>query len=1183
MSLSIRYLSMVLALAMVSSAFAADVEIPKKDLAWIWDSTAAGGNTPGNEPLYVRGTLDLAAAPKQGELFITCDNVYTVWVNGEKVGSDSEWNSLDKYDVTRRLVVGKNAIAVEANNEGGAAGLIAWLKVTAADGKTTIFGTGPAWKISATAPADWKKPAFDDSGWTKATPLGGPEIGPWNLAPGVSGSTVQNIAAKSYLSAEEEKKHFELPPGFEIELVVGDPLIINPVCLELDEKGRLYVSESHTYRFGPSGSPVPKATNPIVRLDPLPGGGFKRTLVAEGFADPVMGMAIRDGKLWATANDYLFRFDLTEEGLATNKQQLLVDKNKAWNPFGNFVLEWGPEGLLYMSIGDHNIDITASDGSQIKPGKHTGVISRMKPDATRLETLSYGLRVPYSFEFDPFGQLWLLSNGEGNPNRFVRAIQGVDYHCYTRSKVDNEWLAGRHPLAPPTEELPRGACTQLVRYYGAAYPAEFQGSLFLDNWGAHGFGGPNRTIFRYVPDELGQIKTREPWLVCKDPHFRCSHLLLDPEGNMLISDWYGRDDESDLTGRVWRVKYVGTPELPKPAIETHKFDAPEWTEQGFQIAALGSPSHLARELAMTKLAAKGNDVLAALAKHAETSKQPLGAANALWTLARIGTAGAWGSLGSGVKNADPQVRRLALRLIRRRELFGSPLGPNELAGNALPRKLEEAVAAGLSDENMEVRVEAATLQSTPSAIAAALVATIEAAAAKEQLTPQLRYEAAWNLAKVADEATLKKLVGSKDSEIRLAGLIAIDAACYEKLASKPAALALLGELLQSPGEIDRGLLFTLTTINPDPANAAALEKLLAREDVAPEVTAQALLALRAQGTGSSAAISAGASRKFLDAAAAGKVKLTTTDQQLLLFQLLELEPPTPFALAQIAPQLVGKQSDQLRGAANQLARKHGLAAAALAPALWTRLNKGSTSDKPSEKLEWLTTVLAIDPLKDQTQLKALLADGDLVLVRDAIRSLRMLKGRDDLVATVLSSEKALLERDATLADDLTTTIATIKNTPAPALDEAALRTQALAAESKEPHVALGRRVFERANCVSCHTTVSQTSLRAPSLQGIGKAQKPEYLVESLFEPSKVIKTGFEIETVTTADGRVLAGLVKVEGDNLRIITVDKELVLPKKEVEERAVQKKSLMPDGLWKELSPSELRDLVAYLESLK
>jgi len=36
--------------------------------------------------------------------------------------------------------------------------------------------------------------------------------------------------------------------------------------------------------------------------------------------------------------------------------------------------------------------------------------------------------------------------------------------------------------------------------------------------------------------------------MCSDPYFRPSHVHLDTDGSLLIADWYGRDDESDLTG-----------------------------------------------------------------------------------------------------------------------------------------------------------------------------------------------------------------------------------------------------------------------------------------------------------------------------------------------------------------------------------------------------------------------------------------------------------------------------------------------------------------------------------------------------------------------------------------------------------------------------------------------------------
>src|SRR5438552_18996625 len=108
------------------------------------------------------------------------------------------------------------------------------------------------------------------------------------------------------LSPQEQLKHFTVPKDFQVELVAAEPMVINPVTMTVDEQGRIYVSESHTYRYGPSGSPVKPYANPIVRLERQTGGGLKRTLVADGFEDPAMGLAIRDGKLWVTANNFLY-------------------------------------------------------------------------------------------------------------------------------------------------------------------------------------------------------------------------------------------------------------------------------------------------------------------------------------------------------------------------------------------------------------------------------------------------------------------------------------------------------------------------------------------------------------------------------------------------------------------------------------------------------------------------------------------------------------------------------------------------------------------------------------------------------------------------------------------------------------------------------------------------------------
>src|SRR5207249_7022569 len=99
------------------------------------------------------------------------------------------------------------------------------------------------------------------------------------------GSNAVDPKLKTRLTAQEQLKHFIVPKDFAIELVVADPIVINPITMVLDDKGRIIVSESHTYRYGPKGSPIKPFANPVVRLDPDGKGGFTRTLVADGFAD----------------------------------------------------------------------------------------------------------------------------------------------------------------------------------------------------------------------------------------------------------------------------------------------------------------------------------------------------------------------------------------------------------------------------------------------------------------------------------------------------------------------------------------------------------------------------------------------------------------------------------------------------------------------------------------------------------------------------------------------------------------------------------------------------------------------------------------------------------------------------------------------------------------------------------
>jgi putative membrane-bound dehydrogenase-like protein len=1141
---------------------------------WIWDQPEAESQPQSNDTRYVRRTFEVKGDVAKANLRITCDNEYVAYINGKKIGGDAEWNSVEVYDVAKHLVAGKNLLAIEARNQGGVAGLIAALHVRTKDKKDLYVVTDAQCKITQLKDANWLTTDFQDTAWANAAVLGDPGIGPWNLTGGgavaVGGKKTGGFdfpavdpKVKDRQKPADQTKNFILPEGFVAELVAGDPLVINPVTIMTDEKGRLLVSESHTYRYGPSGSPVKPFRNPVVRLDPDGNGSFTRTLIADGFDDPVMGIAIKGDKLWLAANNYLYTYDYPDQGPATNKKMIVQDKNKAWNPFGMFVLEWGPDGLLYLSVGDHKIALEGPDGKMSGRG-NSGIVVRMKPDGTKMERMANGFRVPYSFEYDPFGQMWLLSNGEGNPNRFARILDGVDFHCYSRSNVDNNWLAGNSPLAPPVIETHRGAHTQLMRYYGGAYPAAYEGSLLFCNWGGHGYPGLNRGIFRFVPDERNDIKHKEPLVLCSDPYFRPSHICLDPQGNLLIADWYGRDDESDMTGRIWRIKYVGkdAPEAPAVALDGK-------TQLGLVVGALGSPAIRTREAALSQILERGDAATPALAEHAAKAKEPIGAANAMWALLRLNSKDSPAAIASGAKHPDWRIRRLAVNILRKHNLPGAA-------------DLAKVLA---QDSDPAVRLEAAIARSTPEEVREAMLDALAQGAAKDQ---HLRYEAAFHLAKNGDEATYAKLLASDDENMRLAGLIAIDIAGHEDFASKKAGVAALAKAIETPSKLDLTNALQVVHLVGDASVVPSLGKMLGRDDLPAAAMAKGLTLMKSKGGAFSKNLTGPAVKRFLDGVQKGSIPLTTTADQLLVLEFLENEGPTDFAVKHVSSQIVAGHPT-VKPSAHLLARKFGPKASGIADSLWSGVLQPKA--KLDDAIDNITTLTVVEAKPDVAKWEKLLATDDANRRTDAVRAFRAFKGKPEMVKLLTDKADALVKADDALRGDVEAVFrdlgVTAANVPSAKEDKAGLTQAALegfklSAAEKANRAVLGRAVFERSACVKCHTSATATTPLAPSLKGIA-AQKADYLIESILFPSKIIKTGFETEVLITKGGQTHSGLVKEEGANFRVLNLDKDVLVPKSEVEERTKQKLSIMPEGQETQMSRREFVDLILYLSTLK
>jgi putative heme-binding domain-containing protein len=135
--------------------------------------------------------------------------------------------------------------------------------------------------------------------------------------------------------------------------------------------------------------------------------------------------------------------------------------------------------------------------------------------------------------------------------------------------------------------------------------------------------------------------------------------------------------------------------------------------------------------------------------------------------------------------------------------------------------------------------------------------------------------------------------------------------------------------------------------------------------------------------------------------------------------------------------------------------------------------------------------------------------------------------------------------------------------------------------------ARGREVFfgRRAGCTACHAAAGQGGRVGPDLSRIGAIRSPRDLLEAIVFPSASFARGYEPFVVRTRDGAVADGLVVRETpDAIYLFTADRtERRIPRAAIDELRQSRISIMPQGLDRQLSRDELRDLVAFLASLK
>ncbi len=135
--------------------------------------------------------------------------------------------------------------------------------------------------------------------------------------------------------------------------------------------------------------------------------------------------------------------------------------------------------------------------------------------------------------------------------------------------------------------------------------------------------------------------------------------------------------------------------------------------------------------------------------------------------------------------------------------------------------------------------------------------------------------------------------------------------------------------------------------------------------------------------------------------------------------------------------------------------------------------------------------------------------------------------------------------------------------------------------------ARGAAIFHRQglSCTQCHSLGSRAELLGPDLSEMRERGTYEQVIESVLQPSKVVRDGFKMEQIVLADGRVLTAMVRSATDNELVVAVPGEEELRRlvlSDVEER-IEAISLMPGGLVNQLvDEGEFFDLIRFLVEL-
>jgi len=131
----------------------------------------------------------------------------------------------------------------------------------------------------------------------------------------------------------------------------------------------------------------------------------------------------------------------------------------------------------------------------------------------------------------------------------------------------------------------------------------------------------------------------------------------------------------------------------------------------------------------------------------------------------------------------------------------------------------------------------------------------------------------------------------------------------------------------------------------------------------------------------------------------------------------------------------------------------------------------------------------------------------------------------------------------------------------------------------------GKEVYEAAQCMLCHKFGNDGGATGPDLTAVSSRATPQFLLESIVEPSKVVSEQFQNFILDMNDGDQIVGRILEENKDQLIIQPNPlepaKQTIKLTDIKGRRPSKLSPMPEGLVNNFSQAEILDLMAYIQS--